>query len=89
MAKNCWRLLEPQKVVPKAKSCRSTTTNTTILLFTVFRGTKEKKKMRIQETVQNEMIEIAFLLTIIVCNSQGSKAFELATAYVQVKKGPK
>ena len=45
--------------------------------------------MRIQETVQNEMIEIAFLLTIIVCNSQGSKAFELATAYVQGKKGPK
>ena len=45
--------------------------------------------MRIQETGENEMIEIAFLLTIIVCNSQGSKAFELATAYVQVKKGPK
>ena len=45
--------------------------------------------MKIQETGENEMIEIAFLLTIIVCNSQGSKAFELATAYVQVKKGPK
>ena len=86
-------MLEPQKVAPKAKSCPNVadqqTTNTTILLFTVFRGKKEKKKMRIQETGENEMIEIAFLLTIIVCNSQGSKAFELATAYVQVKKGPK
>ena len=35
--------------------------------------------MRIQETVENEMIEIAFLLTIgtileSVCNSQSSKA---------------
>ena len=50
--------------------------------------------MRIQETVENEMIEIAFLLTICailesVCNSPGSKASELAAAYVQVKKGPK
>ena len=50
--------------------------------------------MRIQGTVENEMIEIAFLLTICtilesVCKSQSGKAFELAAAYVQVKKGPK
>ena len=47
--------------------------------------------MRIQETIENEMIEIVTIFTIFesVCNSQSSKAFEFAAAYLQVKKGTK
>ena len=86
-------MLEPQKVAPKAKSCPNVADQQQQTQQSFYSQYSEvqrrRKKMRIQETVLNEMIEIAFLLTIIVCNSQGSKAFELATAYVQVKKGPK
>ena len=62
--------------------------------YSHYSGTKEKKKLRIQNTIENEMIEIKIKKTICiifesVCNSQSSKAFKLAAAYLQVKKGTK
>ena len=51
--------------------------------------------MRIQETIENEMIQIVTNYTTIctifesACKSQSSKAFKLAAAYLQVKKGTK
>ena len=47
--------------------------------------------MRIQETIENEIRNYITIFTIFesVCNSQSSKAFELAAAYLQVKKGTK
>ena len=48
-----------------------------------------EEKIRKQETKENEMIEIYNYMYKFesVCNSQNSKAFELAAAYLQVKKG--
>ena len=58
-------------------------TTVTIFLFTQFRYKEKKEKKRECTIVQ--------LCTIFesVCNSQRSKAFELAAVYLQLKKGTK
>ena len=54
-------------------------------------ATQAEKKETIQETIKTKMVEITVQLkcTIFksVCNNQSSKAFELAAAYLQIRKG--
>lgn len=59
-------------------------------LFTLFRKNKKEEG---KETIENNIIKGIYNCTysfwVIVCNSQSSKAFELAAAYLQLKKGTK
>ena len=62
--------------------------NDNIFIHTIqVQGEKKKKKRKLQK---NEIdIDYITICTIFesVCNSQGSKAFQLAAVYLQVKKG--
>ena len=49
-----------------------------------------RKEEIIQETIKTKMVEIIQLKCTIfesVCNNRSSKAFELAAAYLQIRKG--
>ena len=66
-------------------------TTVTIFLFTQFRY-KEKKEKKNGKLHKNEIDRDYITICTIfesVCNSQRSKAFELAAVYLQVKKGTK
>ena len=66
-------------------------TTVTIFLFTQFRY-KEKKRKKNGKLQKNEIDRDYITICTIfesVCNSQRSKAFELAAVYLQVKKGTK
>ena len=66
-------------------------TTVTIFLFTQFRykEKKEKKNGKLQKNeIDRDYITICTIFES-VCNSQRSKAFELAAVYLQVKKGTK
>ena len=69
------------------------TTTTATFIHTIQVEEEEKKKKKENKYIENKIIgDIQlYIYTIfkLVCISQSSKAFELAAAYLQVKKGTK
>ena len=87
-AKNCSRLLESQKVAPKAKSCpnvadqqQQTQQSFYSQYSEVQRGRKNENTRNCRKRNDRNCIFIT-IYTILesVCNSHSSKAFELAAA---------
>ena len=63
-----------------------TPTTTTTFIYTIQEESKYRKQKKEKIYNYNYIIYTSYE---IVCNSQSSKTFELAAAYLQVKKGTK